>query len=143
MSVTALRAYRTVARSTRGGAGSVDAKRRAIEFDASAGQSDILPGPADLLTAAFAACVLKNVERFSHLLPFRYERASVEVTAEREDSPPRMTAVRYVLHVTTDEPPQRVELLHTNIRRHGTIFNTLAAVCDVTGEIIAEAPGAG
>jgi hypothetical protein len=49
-----------------------------------------------------------------------------------------MIAVRYVLRVVADEPPPRVELLHTNIRRHGTVFNTLAAVCDVTGDIVAE-----
>jgi uncharacterized OsmC-like protein len=116
-------------------------KERSIEFDASAEQGDLLPGPADLLTAAFAACVLKNVERFSHILRFGYERASIEVEADRQDAPPRMTAVRYVLRVVTDEPPQRVELLHHNIRRYGTIFNTLAAVCDVTGEIVAEPTG--
>jgi uncharacterized OsmC-like protein len=97
-----------------------------------------LPGPADLFTAAFAACVLENVDRFSQILPFRYERASIEVTAERQDAPPRMIAVRYVPRVVTHQPRQRVELLHPNIRRHGTIFNTLAAVCDVAGDIVAE-----
>jgi uncharacterized OsmC-like protein len=116
----------------------VTAKGSTIEFDATAGQSATLPGPADLLTAAFAACVLKNVERFSQILRFAYQRASIEVEAERQDAPPRMIAVRYVLRVVTDEPPQRVELLHHNIRRHGTIFNTLAAVCDVTGDLVAE-----
>lgn len=131
------RTYRVEARSTRGGAAVATARGRPIAFDATAGQSDTLPGPADLLTAAFAACVLKNVERFSGVLPFRYQEASIQVEAERQDAPPRMIAVRYVLQVATDEPSHRVELLHTNIRRHGTIFNTLASVCDVTGEIVA------
>lgn len=138
MVATATRTYHVRAQSTGGGAGSVATKQRIIEFDASAGQGEVLPGPADLLTAAFAACVLKNVERFSQILRFPYERASIEVTAERQDAPPRMISVRYVLRVVTDEPPTRVELLHLNIRRHGTIFNTLAAACDVTGELIAE-----
>lgn len=140
---TASRAYRVEATSTKGGTASVRAKQRTIEFDASAGQSDTLPGPADLLTAAFAACALKNVERFAHLLAFRYERAWIDVTSERQDAPPRMIAVRYVLHVATDEPAPRLELLHLNIRRHGTIFNTLAAVCDVSGELVAEPPEVG
>lgn len=47
----------------------------------------------------------------------------------------------YVLRVTTDEAPQRLDLRHTNIRLHGTIFNTLAAVCEVTGEIYADPIG--
>ena len=51
-------------------------------------------------------------------------------------------AARRSYHVT-DEPRQRVELLHHNIRRHGTIFNTLAAVCEVTGVIVAEPTGSG
>ena len=135
------RSYRVRASSTVGGSASIVTKERTIEFDASAEQGESLPGPADLLTAAFAACVLKNVERFSHSLPFGYERASIQVEAERQDAPPRMIAVRYVLRIVTDEPQQRVELLHHNIRRHGTIFNTLAAVCEVTGDIVAEPTG--
>ena len=127
--------------STLGGSATIATKQRTIEFDASAEQGETLPGPADLLTAAFAACVLKNVERFSHTLPFSYQRASIQVDAERQDAPPRIIAVRYVLRVVTDEPQQRIELLHRNIRRHGTIFNTLASVCDVTGDIVAEPTG--
>ena len=48
-----------------------------------------------------------------------------------------MTLVRYRLEVVTDEPPERVDLLHRNIRRHGTVYNTLAAACDVDGDIVA------
>jgi uncharacterized OsmC-like protein len=111
------------------------AKDAAFRFDSSPAQGPSLPGPADLLTAAFAACILKNVERMSSLLPFSYADASVHVTAERQDAPPKMTKLRYVLEVATDEPAHRVELLHQNIRKYGTIYNTLAAVCDVSGEI--------
>lgn len=137
------RTYTVEAHSVPGGAAEIATKATTVAFDASSDQSDALPGPADLLTAAFAACVLKNVERFSHILPFRYRRATITVEADRQDTPPRMIALRYRLRVATDEPPRRVELLHMNIRRHGTIYNTLATVCAVTGEIIAEAPAPG
>ncbi len=40
--------------------------------------------------------------------------------------------------MVTDEPAPRAAPLHRNIARFGTIYNTLAAVCDVTGEIGAE-----
>lgn len=39
---------------------------------------------------------------------------------------------------------ERFNLLHRNIQHYGTVFNTLADVCDVQGEIITEpldAPG--
>ncbi|MEO3787960.1 OsmC family protein [Actinocorallia sp. B10E7] len=141
MSDTAPALYRVQAESTVGGAARASAKQATIVFDASAGQSEEIPGPADLLASAFAACVLKNVERFSESLPFRYERAFLTVEAQRQSSPPKITSVHYVLRVVTDEPERRLQLLHTNIRRHGTIFNTLAAVCSVTGEIVAEPVG--
>jgi uncharacterized OsmC-like protein len=124
----------------RPGISATTSKQELIEFDTSAGECDALPGPADLLTMAFAACVLKNVERFSQILPFRYENASIKVVAERQDAPPKMTRVTYSLRLVTDEPEQRIDLLHLNIRRHGTIFNTLAATCDVSGELLVERP---
>lgn len=122
--------------------GAIVGKEADVTFDTSAGQSDTLPGPADLLVTAFAACVLKNVERMSHLQPFRYTGAEIDVTAKREERPPRISAIRYRLTVMTDEPPRRVELLHRNIVRQGTIFNTLARACEVTGEIVAVSPAA-
>ena len=116
------------------------ANHEAIRFDSSPGQSPTLPCPADLLTAAFAACVLKNVERMGELLSFAFRNAGIEVTAERQDRPLKIGAIRYRLTVVTDEPPARVRLLHENIQHHGTIFNTLAEVCEVSGEIVAIAP---
>ena len=124
-----------------GGAGRLQAHGLDAAFDATAGRLDALPGPADVLSAALCACILKNVERFSHMLPFRYESASIEVTAEREEPPPRIVRVSYRLRLVTDEPPARVELLHKNIRKFGTITNTLAAACELSGTIEATAPG--
>lgn len=57
---------------------------------------------------AFAACLLKNLARAGSI----------------------------TLHVTTDESPRRVELVHRNLRNYGTVFNTLAQVCDVHGRLL-------
>jgi uncharacterized OsmC-like protein len=135
---TAPTTYRIEARVVRPGVSAATSKRTVIEFDTSAGQSEILPGPADLLTMAFAACVLKNVERFSHILGFSYQQASITVRSERQDAPPKMIRVTYSLRLITDESDHRVDLLHRNIRQHGTIYNTLAAACEVSGELIVE-----
>lgn len=123
-----------------GGEAAVQARASTLAFDGSAEMGEVLPGPADLLCAALAACVLKNVERFAHMLPFRYESASVTVTADREAPPPRMVRMHYHLRVVTDEPAARVASLHKNIRKFGTISNTLAAACELTGDIEAVAP---
>jgi uncharacterized OsmC-like protein len=118
-----------------GGQGRLDAHGLSTSFDGTAGRVDQLPGPADVLCAALCACVLKNVERFSHLLQFNYESAAVKVTAERAEPPPRITRMRYVLEIVTDEPPTRVDLLQRNIAQFGTITNTLSKACEVTGSI--------
>lgn len=123
-----------------GGDAMLEAHGLSTPFDGTAGRLDDLPGPADILCAALCACILKNVERFAHILPFRYESAQVDVTAEREQPPPHIARVHYHLRVVTDEPPARVELLHRNIRKFGTITNTLAAACELTGTIEAISP---
>jgi uncharacterized OsmC-like protein len=130
--------YRVRGRTTFAGTAQVDAGSETITFDASwaAGASG-LPGPGELLAAAFAACLLKNVQRASQLLPFRYRGAEVDVIARRQDTPPRFAAIIYELRLVTDEPPRRVELLHHNLRRYGTVYNTLAAGCDVDGRVVA------
>jgi uncharacterized OsmC-like protein len=135
--------YAVDAESGPGGAATISSRTSTIAFDGSAATGELLPGPADLLAAALAACILKNVERFSGLLPFRYERARVHVELEREEPPPRIVRARYALRVVTDEPAQRLELLHRNIVRFGTVTNTLAAACDVSGTIAAEHPRSG
>lgn len=94
------------------------------------------PGPAELLCASLAACLLKNIERYSEMLPFHYETAAVEVEALRQDNPPRMNRMHYRIEIVTDEPEHRVDLLHRNIRKYGTITNTLAASCELTGEMV-------
>ena len=93
-----------------GGEGRLDAHGLATPFDGTAGRLDELPGPADMLCAALCACILKNVERFSHMLPFAYDSATVKVVAEREEPPPHIARMRYDLQVVTDEPVVRVEV---------------------------------
>lgn len=138
---TSTMTYAVSASTHPGGTASVHARTSDIAFDGSVQAGETLPGPADLLCAALSACILKNVERFSHMLTFRYVSASVEVTAQREEPPPRIVRMRYRLRIVTDEPAARVELLHKNVRKFGTITNTLAAACELTGEIEVVSPG--
>jgi uncharacterized OsmC-like protein len=81
------------------------------------------------------------VERFSEMLPFEQQGASVDVSAERQQEPPRFTIIRYELRIVTDEPEERVELLQRNLVKYGTVFNTLAEACEVSGTVMAERSG--
>ncbi len=128
--------YTLTARSARGGEATAHPRQEEIPFDASFGMNEALPGPAELLLTAFAACALKNVERYSEMLPFEYEEARIEVAGERQDRPPKFTHIRYRIEIVSEEPDERVELLHKNIRKYGTITNTLAEACELEGELV-------
>jgi uncharacterized OsmC-like protein len=128
--------YVAEGRNAPGGKGELTVGNSKLAFDGAAAMGAALPGPADLLAGALAACILKNVERFSGMLPFEYAGAAVHVELTREEQPPRIAHARYTLTIETDEPSHRVDLLHRNILRYGTITNTLAATCDLSGEVI-------
>jgi hypothetical protein len=46
-----------------------------------------------------------------------------------------MVEVNYEIIVDTDEDDRRLELLHTNIRKYGTISNTVAKATRLEGTI--------
>lgn len=130
--------YRVHARTIDHGHAEVVTQSRTVPFDTAWGdeRSDSF-GPAELLASALAACLLKGLERSAHLMPFAYESAEVDVVSQRQDRPPRFTTFRYELRIVTAEPERRVQLLHENLRRFGTVFNTLAPTCAVEGSIVA------
>lgn len=69
------------------------------------------------------------------MLTFELRRAAVRVHGIRQDTPPRMLSVEYELAVDTDESDSRLGLLHRNLQKYGTVFNTLARALDLTGTI--------
>lgn len=132
----ASQSYHVVGTSRPGGHARIRCNATDVKADTGSISDGFRPGPAELLCAALAACLLKNIERYSEILPFSYEVATVRVEAERQEAPPRMTRMHYHIEIVTDETHHRVDLLHKNIRKFGTITNTLADACDVTGEMV-------
>lgn len=116
--------------------GSISGVRDAqVSLDTSLeGRNDAL-NPVELLLSALAACMIKGVERAAPMLGFDFSGVEVRIEAERQDSPPRITAITYELIVDSPEPDRRLDLLHTNVRKYGTISNTLAASTSLTGTI--------
>ncbi|MDJ0390761.1 OsmC family protein [Roseomonas sp. E05] len=89
--------------------------------------------PAELLLAALAACMVKGIERVTPMLRFSLQGVEIRLRAERQDVPPRITQIDYEILVDTDEADHRLELLHQNVRKYGTISNTLAAAVPLEG----------
>jgi uncharacterized OsmC-like protein len=99
-----------------------------------AGRADAF-NPAELLLASVAACMMKGIERVTPMLNFSLRGVTVLVTGERQDAPPRMTRIDYEILVDTDETDRRLELLHQNVRKYGTISNTISLAVPLNGTL--------
>lgn len=91
--------------------------------------------PAELFLASLAACMLKGIERVVPMIKFDLRGVEARLTGVRQDAPPKIVSVNYELIVDSGESEQRLELLHTNVRKYGTIFNTVAASTNVAGTL--------
>jgi uncharacterized OsmC-like protein len=91
--------------------------------------------PAELLLAAVAACMIKGIERIAPINHFAYRGVEVRLRGFRQDSPPFMAEITYELVIDTDEDDRKLDLMHQNIRKYGTIFNTVAAATTISGTI--------
>lgn len=111
------------------------AKQAEITLDtALSGRLDAF-NPAELLLASVAACMIKGVERVMPMLHFDLRGVDVSLHAVRQDAPPKIISIEYQIVVDTDEDDRRLELLHTNIRKYGTILNTVASATELKGTI--------
>lgn len=127
--------YSIDAQSIAAGDGTVHIRTSNIPFGTTEITAKVLPSPAELYISAFAACMLKNVERFSKILKFNYDNASVQVSADRLEQPARMENVEYELKIYSNDPNLKVELLKRNIQKFGTIYNSVNLACNVNGNI--------
>jgi len=47
-----------------------------------------------------------------------------------------MESITYEIVVDTDEPDRRLDLLHDNVRKYGTVFNTVAPGTKLSGLLL-------
>ena len=99
-----------------------------------AGRTDAF-NPAEMLLASLAACILKGTERVIPMLKFDLRGIEVALHGVRQDSPPKMISITYEITVDTDETEARLALLHKNLQKYGTIYNTLAGAVELSGTI--------
>lgn len=91
--------------------------------------------PAELLMGALAACIIKGIERVTPILKFDLQGVEVEIHGVRQDAPPKMESIEYRIKVKTSESDQRLALLHDNVRKFGTVYNTIAPGTELTGTL--------
>jgi uncharacterized OsmC-like protein len=128
--------YRVHARRIDGHGSLARAKEAEVVLDTDLfGRRDAM-NPVELLLSALAACMLKGIERVVPLLHFQLDGVEVSLEAIRQDAPPKLTLIRYQIVVGSAENDQRLDLLHRNILKYGTISNTLAGAVPLEGTLI-------
>jgi uncharacterized OsmC-like protein len=111
-------------------------KKTSINLDTNlAGSTDAF-NPAELLLAALSACIIKSIERITPILKFNIKKVEVKIHGIRQDVPPKMESINYTILIDSDESDHRLELLHENIKKFGTVYNTIAPNTLLTGSII-------
>jgi uncharacterized OsmC-like protein len=132
---TAKMEFRVSARRVDAQGGDAQCKDASLILDtALAGRRDAF-NPAELLLAALGACMLKGIERVMPMLKFNLRGVSVTLHAVRQDVPPRIESIDYEILVDTDESERRLELLHENVRKYGTVYNTIAPGTQLRGTL--------
>ena len=127
--------YQITAHVQNGGKAKANANQSEIAFDATSGRDDVLPNPAELLLTSLAACMLKNVQRYSEILEIPYRSANVTIHGKRNDNPPSMSEIHYHIEIDTDVDEHKIKNWHKNILKFGTITNTLMQACEVKGDM--------
>ncbi|MCF8714470.1 OsmC family protein [Joostella atrarenae] len=128
--------YKVTASSSSKNNASIEIKESNLLFGTIPAAESTLPNPAELFLGSFSACVLKNVERFSTMMKFNYDKAEITVEAIRLEKPPRMDEINYNLKVYSDDENLNIDLLKKNIEKFGTMYNTVKSTCSVTGQVI-------
>lgn len=108
-------------------------KQAEIALDTDLAGNPAAFNPAELLLAALSACIIKGVERITPMLGFSLRGVEVRVDGVRQDVPPKLESITYQIIVDSDETDRRLELLHDNVKKYGTVFNTVAPGTQLTG----------
>lgn len=75
----------------------------------------------------------KGIERVALILNFFLRGVEVRVEGVRQDVPPKMESITYEIIVDSDESDHRLELLHENVKKYGTLFNTITPCTSLSG----------
>ncbi len=125
--------FSVTARRTDASGSAATCKEATVLLDtALAGRRDAF-NPAELLLAAVSACMIKGIERVAPMLKFSFRSLEVRVHGVRQDVPPRLERIDYEISIETDESDRQIELLHENVKKYGTVFNTVAPGTELQG----------
>lgn len=111
------------------------AKETSLELDTSAsGRTDAF-NPVELLLASLSACIVKGVDRVAPTIGFEFSGIEIKLTARRPLDAARIEDIRYSVIFDTNADDDMLALVHKNMMKFGTIFNTVKAGTTLSGSV--------
>lgn len=89
--------------------------------------------PVETMLSAVGDCLLTALDFVAQLSHVPINGAAVEVEGERQDKPPMLTQIRYVLRIASQAPHERLERVVELARANSTVFQTVSMAVPITG----------
>lgn len=96
-----------------------------LRLGARRGDPTVGPNAVETLLAALGTCIITSLGGVAEASRVDLGDVRVALEADRQDRPPRLTAVRYVRRVAADVDDDRLERLIDLAERNGTVLGTL------------------
>ena len=98
---------------------------------------------AETLMAALGACLMTNINSLAEKMRLRIDDAHIEIRAVRRSEPPALITLEYELILSSPEPEEKLEKLHQQAVKWGTVTNTLMDGVRPEGSLRIERPAGG
>jgi uncharacterized OsmC-like protein len=92
--------------------------------------------PVETLLSALGACLLTTLQMVAELWRIPVTGMAIHLTGVRQDQPPQLLSVTYVLNVQTDVAVDRLTRLVETAQCNGTVYQTLALAIPVSGTVV-------
>ncbi len=89
--------------------------------------------PVETLLSAVGDCLLTSLAHVAESSRVAIEEAAVEVAAMRQEKPPLLTHIRYVLRIRSEAPDERLGHLVDLAKTHSTVLQTVSQAVPVEG----------
>ena len=114
----------------------VTSKQTQLVIDTSQSSRPDALNPVELLLASLSACIIKGIDRVAPTLGLSYESVRVELTAHRPVDQARIEDISYLVTLATEADQAKLDLLHKNIMKFGTIYNTVKTGTKLAGQVV-------
>ncbi|WP_279232190.1 OsmC family protein [Thermus albus] len=112
------------------------AEARGFTLVLGARRADLEAGvnPVETLLAALGSCLLTGIQFVAESSKVPLEGARVVLEASREDKPPRIAQIGFVLYLESSAPDERLQRLFELTLKNSTLYQSLKDTIPIAGK---------